>query len=151
VVVLEVPPLRTRPEDIPLLAGHYLHRLLVGLRRKSLGFSPDALRALRVHTWPGNTRELGHVVEHAVLDCASGEIGVAHLGLPAPRSRPRPKAERPALELESFKLKDMEQALVRLVLRETGGNVSAAARALGINRSTLYAKIREYGLGAAEA
>lgn len=147
---LEVPPLRERPEDIPILAAHFLHQLLVGLRRSLLGFSSEAIAVFAAHAWPGNIRELRNVVEHAVLDCDGGEIGVAHLG---PLARHGPVEPRPGcrtLALTSLRLRDMEQALVRLVLQEMDGNISAAARELGINRSTLYVKIREYGLDHAE-
>jgi transcriptional regulator with PAS, ATPase and Fis domain len=148
VLTIEVPPLRERREDLQPLARFFLHRCLAELGKNLIGLSSSAERALQDHEWPGNVRELRNVIEHAVLVCPTGEIGVGHLGLG--KTSIQPSATR-HLPIKSMKIREMERELITVVLDDTHGNISKAARTLGINRSTLYAKIKEYGLSSSRA
>jgi transcriptional regulator with PAS, ATPase and Fis domain len=143
VFTIDVPPLRDRRDDVVVMARYFFHQCQNELGKNLMGFSEEALSALSRHDWPGNVRELRNVVEHAVLICPSGEINAGYLGLE--RNRVQLETSR-HLPLKSFRIREMEKELIRLVLEDTARNISAAARELGINRSTLYVKLREYGL-----
>ncbi|MBK8977554.1 MAG: sigma-54-dependent Fis family transcriptional regulator [Planctomycetes bacterium] len=153
VVALEIPPLRQRPDDVPLLAEHFLERFRVELGKPVIGFSRDAMQRLREAPWPGNVRQLENVVERAVVLCEGPRIEVADLpadlaGAPfggpvGPESLVRDDAHlRPLREA----LEEPERLLLERALRHFGGCRSAAARSLGINRSTLFNKMRRFGL-----
>jgi DNA-binding NtrC family response regulator len=137
-VEIKLPPLRERREDIPLLAGYYLRQLEQRYRRTGLSFQEAALRALAHYDWPGNVRELAHVVERAVLMAAHPVIQAGDLGLAA-------TAER-APQVEDMTLEEVERLLIRKALERTQGNVSDAAKALGLSRSALYRRLERYGL-----
>ena len=144
-VRIDVPPLRTRPEDIPLLVEHFLDRLgeRAGARRR---IAPAAMALLERHGWPGNVRELLHVVEHGLV-VADGAIEVEHL----PRSlRPAgggdPVAGAPATGGALLSLRELEHAHVVHVLAEVSGHRARAARILGISERNLYRRLREYGI-----
>ena len=134
-VEIHLPPLRDRTEDIPLLAQHFLERHARRYGKPIDAFEPDALDALIRHTWPGNVRELDHVIERAVLLATSSRISVSELGLVEPR------ADAPA-RLEGMTLDDAEQYLIQRALARTQGNVSEAARLLGVSRSALYRRLQ---------
>jgi DNA-binding NtrC family response regulator len=130
-VVIELPPLRDRREDIALLAAHFLERSGSGLR-----LGAEALEALLRHRFRGNVRELEHAMERAAILCEGEEIGVADLGLlPAPQ------------ELEEMKLDDAIRRLIERAVRRCGGNVTLAAARLGISRSAVYRRLAQ-GRGA---
>jgi len=137
-IEMHLPPLRDRREDIPLLAQHFL-RLSAQKYRKDLpGFDPVAMRALMEHSWPGNVRELDHAVERAVLMASGDLVRAADLSLrPARDSAPR---------LEEMSLDDVESFLIRKTLARFDGNVSHAAKTLGLSRSALYRRIERYKL-----
>lgn len=141
VVALDVPPLRERREDIPLLAGHFLRQYAARSGRPLQGFSPKAMDALLAHTWPGNVRELENVVERAVA-LAPGSM-VEEGDLPdkltgSPRPGPAPASRgKPTLD-------EMIREHVFRVLEEAGGNKSEAARVLGVPRRTLYRMLERY-------
>jgi len=135
---IHLPPLRDRPEDIPILANHFLGRF-AGRYRKSLsGFDGAAARTLARHPWPGNVRELAHVVERAVLMSSENEIRASDLGLI--------EAEGREATLEEMTLEEVEKILMQKALRKHEGNVSRAAEALGISRSAFYRRMQKYGL-----
>ncbi len=151
VVTLQVPPLRERPEDIPLLALHFLRRFARELDRPVDGLQPEALRALQGHSWPGNVRELQNVIERGVLFAAGSTLDVADL--PEPLHRPAagtplsPLPEefgRPLPEL----LDAIEEELVRRALVKARGVQAQAAELLGISRSNLQYKLKKYRLDA---
>ena len=150
-VEIRLPPLRDRREDIPLLAAHFLARHTQSYRKSLQGFEADAMSALLDHPWPGNVRELNHVVERAVL-MAQGETVRDHdLGLASPANKhlEDPTLEDPTLEeltLEELTLEDVERLLIRKALERYAGNVSDAARGLGLSRSALYRRLEKYGL-----
>ena len=137
VVTIEIPPLRERPSDIPILAQHLLDRCCKSMGRPPLRFSAEALSALENHDWPGNVRELQNAVERGVVLGKPPEITVEDL--------PRYVVERAARPLPRT-LADLERTHVARVLDETDWNMSRAARILGIDRGTLYAKVKRFGL-----
>ena len=134
VVTIELPPLRERREDIPLLLEHFM---LLAARRHELplpSLAPEQLRRLMAHAWPGNVRELRNVADCLVLG-----IGRDLIGAPSGEVVPPSLAEA----VEAF-----ERSLIADELRRQGGNLSRAAEALRVAKTTLHDKIRKYGLGA---
>jgi DNA-binding NtrC family response regulator len=138
-VEIRLPPLRDRRDDIPLLAAHFLH-LQTRRSGRELEFSPSAMRALLAHRWPGNVRELRHAVERAVLMADEAKVEVEHLGLGS--GRPGESAGR----LEDLSLEQAERILIQQALQRQGGNVSRAARSLGLSRSALYRRLERHGI-----
>jgi DNA-binding NtrC family response regulator len=139
VVRLDIPPLRVRSEDIGHLATLFLKEALERHRLPARTLSAEVLRRLEQHSWPGNARELRHVVESAAVMAAGGEITMADL--PRELSIANPSILRSAAR-EGLSLVELEDAYIDEVLRRTNGNKSAAARILGIHRKTLYEKLR---------
>ncbi len=139
-VEILLPPLRERLEDIPALAQLFLSRLVEKGATQARRFSADALEALVRHPWRGNVRELEHAVERAVLLAGSEEIGHDDLFLMT-------ASQGPAL-LERMTLDDAERHLIQRALARCGGNVSEAARELGVSRSALYRRLQHHGLKA---
>jgi DNA-binding NtrC family response regulator len=137
-VEIHLPPLRDRREDIPLLATHFLKRHMKRYRKPALRFEPAAMQALLEHTWPGNVREMEHVVERSVLMAKGDAVRAQDLGLHG-------RADSGA-QLEEMNLEDAERYLIRKALDRYGGNVSHAAAALGLSRSALYRRLQRYDL-----
>ena len=151
VINIEVPPLRRRPEDIPLLAAHFLQRYAERNRKSIKGFSPQALDIMLRYDWPGNVRELENAVERAAILCTGDRITPRELPQAVARAADAPlPAEQPAEQgdgsLAGLKLDDVERRAIEETLRQTGDNKSEAARRLGITRATLHNKLRKYGL-----
>jgi DNA-binding NtrC family response regulator len=140
-VEIRLPPLRDRLEDIPVLAEHFLKIHRERYRRPILGFTPEALDALRHHLWPGNVRELDHVIERAVLMSTGNMVTAFDLALEA-----TPDA-RLSARLEEMSLEDAERLLIKKALARFEGNANRAAEALGLSRSALYRRLQKYGLG----
>ena len=138
-VELHLPALRDRPEDIPLLASHFLKAYATRYRKPVLRFDTGATQMLLEHEWPGNVRELDHAVERAVLMSIGEAIRTSDLGLTAPRMAA-------AKNIEEMPLEDVECLLIRKTLARHAGNISHAAEALGLSRSALYRRIQKYGL-----
>ncbi len=138
-VEIELPPLRGRPEDIPLLAAAFLRRQADRYGKSIAGFTPAADRALLAHTWPGNVRELEHAIERAVLLTEGQTIDVHDLGL-------RSGAADTTSQLERMSLDDAEAWLIRRALDRNAGNVSQAATELGLSRSALYRRLQRHGI-----
>jgi DNA-binding NtrC family response regulator len=138
-IEIRVPPLRERREDIPLLAQHFLIAHARRYRKDVAGLEPAALQALLDHPWPGNVRELDHAIERAVLMAVGSRVRPADLGL-------RAGGDGGAPALEEMSLEQVEGVLVRKALDRYGGNVSQAARALGLSRSALYRRMEKFGL-----
>jgi len=137
-IELHLPPLRERREDIAPIAMHFLRVHAQRYRKPLKAFEPAAMRQLLDHVWPGNIRELGHAVERAVLLASGDTVRGADLALRAPSG--------PQVKLEDLPLEDVERLLIRKALDRYGGNVSQAAKALGLSRSALYRRISAYGL-----
>jgi two-component system response regulator AtoC len=138
VVSIELPPLRERKEDIPILAELFLLKFNEENHRQVTGFSADANDFLMRYEWQGNIRELENAIERAVILSKADVIEVADLSHPSSYSQPRPPAGKTMREIEKNHIYN--------VLNEAGGNCSEAARLLGISRMTLYNKIKAYGL-----
>jgi DNA-binding NtrC family response regulator len=139
-IEIALPPLRDRREDVPLLARHFLQQHASRYRKRITGFDQAAMQLLLDHAWPGNVRELDHAVERAVLMAQGDAIAARDLGLRAARETPA------ALRLEDMSLEDVEGFLIKKALARFGGNVSQAAKALGLSRSALYRRLQRFGL-----
>ncbi|HSD21554.1 MAG TPA: sigma-54 dependent transcriptional regulator [Anaeromyxobacter sp.] len=139
VIPILIPPLRERREDIPLLVETFVERLAVEMNRKIEGLSPEAMSAIMAHDWPGNVRELRNVLERGAVVTAGPVIQLSDLGLPT-------KLDSPARPGTLASLEEVEKRHVAAVLGHTGGNVSQSARILGIDRVTLYNKMKKWGL-----
>jgi DNA-binding NtrC family response regulator len=137
-VEIFLPPLRERREDIPPLAGYFL-RLHVRRYRKVVDeFDPSAMEELLRYDWPGNVRELDHAIERAVLMSSGRRVAKSDLALSrSTTSEPR---------LEDLALEEVERMLIRKALERFQGNVTEAARSLGLSRSALYRRIQRHGL-----
>ncbi|HET7456641.1 MAG TPA: sigma-54 dependent transcriptional regulator [Gemmatimonadaceae bacterium] len=152
-VELELPPLRERREDIPLLAAYFLREQATRYGRAGASFDASAVRALLAHPWPGNVRELRHAVERAVLMAPGEMVSEEHLALRptgagggGSGSHAATAAGAPAAPNEDMTLEDHERFLIRKTLARCDGNVSKAAEALGLSRSALYRRLQYYGL-----
>ena len=134
VFTIQLPPLRERTEDIPALAEHFLHHFATQMNRQISGFTPEAMAALVAYPWPGNVRELQNAIERAIVMCRGDRIEVSHF----------PFAVPPAAA--DVSLAAVEAAHIRQVLAAFSYNVARAARALDIDRVTLYNKMKKYGI-----
>ncbi len=148
VIQITLPPLRERRGDIPLMAGHFLHRFAQKMHRDIAHFSPEAMQALVSYNWPGNIRELENVVERAVA--LSIGKAVSLYNLPEPVRTHAPTSEIPHLSAttaseEYLTLKDIEKKHILETLESCNWNYESASRYLGIGRTTLWRKLREYG------
>jgi DNA-binding NtrC family response regulator len=165
VVTIEVPPLRERREDIGLLATYFLERVARKLGRPGVRFAPATTEVLESYDYPGNVRELENAVEHAATLAEGTAITPADLppAMLVPRMLPEtgsaavlgeePVPERPAESgqppvgaRETWSLADVEREHIQRVLLRHRGNTTQAARQLGISRTTLWRKMREYGI-----
>ena len=138
-IEIQLPPLRDRREDIAQLATYFLQRHSARYRKPLAGFDRSALQALLDHAWPGNIRELDHAVERAVLMTQADVVRTSDLGLRQP-------AGTSATRLEEMTLEDVERLLIQKALDRYEGNVSHAAKALGLSRSALYRRLASHGL-----
>ena len=137
---IELPPLRDRMEDIPVLARHLAVRFGATKGRDDEIFTPEALKSLMAHTWPGNVRELANVVEHAMILCESLPIGPEHLPQRfACRRLPMPAGRTAAVA----NLRDLELQAIHDALARHHGSKPKAAEELGISLKTLYNKLNQ--------
>lgn len=146
VIQIEVPPLRDRPADIPLLAEHFLAGAARAANRPEPPISREAMAVMTRYAWPGNVRELRHAIERAVVLTRADEIGVQDL---PPRVRDAGEgSERLRKASENrMTLDELERTYILDVLRSVDGNKSKASELLGIDRKTLYRKLEAYGQG----
>jgi two-component system response regulator AtoC len=138
VINVALPPLRERKEDIAELAAYFLIKYSQKLSKSIAGFTDGASELLGGYSWPGNVRELENVIERAVILCESDQIGADDLSISS-SSMVAEMGENPSLE-------DMEKNYILRVLKEEGGNQSRASQLLGIDRKTLYLKLKKYGI-----
>jgi len=134
---IQMPPLRQRTTDIPLLAHHFLDKYAGKRKAEIKGFDREALNAMVAYSWPGNVRELENTVERAVVMTKGEFIGVDDLQLADGDSN---------LEYSGRSLKEIERAVVKSTLKEHDGNISESARVLGVSRRWLHYKIKEWNL-----
>lgn len=143
VIRFEIPPLRERREDIPFLADRFLEQFALRYGRPTPALSPSALQLLLEHDYPGNVRELENLIEHALVLCDGNRLEVAHF--PRELWEKHPLGISPNLSLTPIS-KELTAETIQSTLAQHGYNRSAAARALGIHKSTLYRKIKAYNL-----
>lgn len=140
-VEIQIPPLRDRIEDIPLLTDHFLGVFCKKYKMPLKRLAPTTLKRLEKHPWPGNIRELEHAVERAVI-LSEGVVLQPHDFFFNQNDEDR----EPELNTSGFNLEETERMLVRKVVDKHGGNISKAARELGLTRASLYRRIEKYGL-----
>lgn len=145
VIQLQVPPLRDRSDDIPVLARHFLKRFSREIGRRLEGFTKEALEAMTAYAWPGNVRELKNVIERAVVLCGGAWITVDDLALDGLRLK-REVLQADGTPYKPISLDDMEREHILATLRHTRGNKSRTATILGIERSTLDRKLQKFAL-----
>src|SRR4030088_1338826 len=138
-IEIHLPPLRERKEDIDLLAHHFLRGYAQRYRKTISGFDPVAAQVMHEHPWPGNVRELDHAIERGVLLATGPLVRAADLGL-------RAAAPGSGARLEEMSLDDVEHHLIQRTLARHDGNVSQAAKALGLSRSAMYRRLQKHGL-----
>jgi DNA-binding NtrC family response regulator len=133
---ITIPPLRERREDISLLADYFLKKFVRSMNRRINGISPASIELLANYDWPGNVRELQNAIERAVLVCKTTEIQPSDLPV---------RVSDGSIASMTKSLADVEQQHIKRILEESGWNVYRASRLLGIDRVTLYNKIKKYG------
>jgi DNA-binding NtrC family response regulator len=138
-IEIHLPPLRERREDITLLSNHFLHGYAQRYRKSISGFDVAAKQTLLEHPWPGNVRELDHAVERGVLMATTPFVRPSDLGL-------RAAAPGSSARLEDMSLDEVERHLIQRTLSRHEGNVSQAAKTLGLSRSAMYRRLQKYGL-----
>ncbi|MBI4891763.1 MAG: sigma-54-dependent Fis family transcriptional regulator [Acidobacteria bacterium] len=148
VIPFEVPPLRERVEDIPLLSEHFLREFTSAYGRKPKELTAEAIGVLKEYSWPGNVRELKNLMERLVIMYPQVRIDVRHIPLPSSRRHAERAAERAASLVEVRQAAERDYILRKL--EDCGGNVSRAAEALGLERSNLYKKMRTLGIAPRE-
>lgn len=139
VINIIIPPLRERKEDVAELARHFLAKYAKKLTKPVTDFTSEAMELLSAYRWPGNVRELENVIERAVIVCEDGAIGAEDLSISS-YDAVADMSVNPSLE-------EMEKNYILRVLKEAGGNQSKASQLLGIDRKTLYLKLKKYGIG----
>jgi two-component system response regulator HydG len=144
VLTLRIPPLRERRQDIPLLAGHILERLTLA-SGTSHELSDDAMRALLAYDWPGNVRELENCLERCCAITTGQVIQLVDLPSAITGAPARLVAEVP--ERRVVALSDVEKQTILSAIAQLNGDKLMAARMLGIGKTTLYRKLKEYGTG----
>jgi PAS domain S-box-containing protein len=138
VIRMELPPLRDRMEDIPLLADHFIHHFNVLQKKEIAGLSGEALACLVSYDYPGNVRELQNIIEHAFILCKSGLIEPHHL----PGNLCLPRSMESSGRNETMSMKDLEAIFITNMLRRHQWNRIKTAKTLGIHKSTLFRKIK---------
>ena len=137
-IEIGLPALRDRREDVPILGQHFLRQHAQRYRKRLTGFESGAMQMLLEHSWPGNVRELDHAIERAVLMAPGPLIKPLDLGLRTTKEG--------GGRLEDMSLEDVECFLIKKAMTRFDGNVSQAAKALGLSRSALYRRLQRYGL-----
>jgi DNA-binding NtrC family response regulator len=138
VIPIMVPPLREREDDIPLLASYFLQKFCQEKGKDVTSISPEVMEILLAHSWPGNVRELENVIEHAIIIAKQEKI--------LPKDLPQYLLQHPLPTQQPISLQDHEKDLIMRTLEETNWNKHQTAKRLKITRSTLYAKMKRYGL-----
>ncbi len=146
VVRIEIPPLRERREDIPLLAAYIIKKLSRDMSSRITGFTPEAVEMLKNHNFYGNVRELENIIERAMIFSDSETIDVKDLDLRSSVSRDMEKKEDLRTLSDAKSLRDLERDAIVAALHRWEGNRTKASEELGISRRTLISKIKEYGI-----
>ena len=138
-VEIHIPPLRERSGDISVLANHFLNVFTKKYKKKISKISSQALNKLNHYSWPGNVRELQHALERAVIMCDSNVLDQDDFLLTS-------KKKQDDVALDSFNLDEIEQKIILKVLKQNQGNITKAAKELGLTRTSLYRRMEKYGL-----
>jgi DNA-binding NtrC family response regulator len=141
-IEVEIPSLRDRPGDIPLLATYFLKSYAGKYQKNVTKISEAALSRMNKHPWPGNIRELQHAIERAVILCNTSVLQPEDFNLNSSNA----KESEQHLNLEQYNLEEVEKLLIRKVLKKYNGNITQAAAELGLTRSSLYRRLEKYGL-----
>lgn len=139
-VEIKMPPLRERTGDLPILAEYFLGIYGRKYMKNISKITPTAINKLEHHNWPGNIRELEHVIERAIIMCDSEVLKPSDFMMSESRTR------RNGLSLESYNLDDVEQKVIKKALSKHGGNVSKAAEELGLTRASLYRRMQKHDI-----
>jgi DNA-binding NtrC family response regulator len=146
VLTIEMPPLRARRDDIMALARHYALRTARRYGLETPTFTNDAREAMESYSWPGNVRELINIVERAVLLSGSPELSASSIGLAA--LHPGSPTDAVSPSLDGLTLDQAELMIITNALKRSAGNVSQAARALGVTRMALRYRLQKHGIDA---
>jgi transcriptional regulator with GAF, ATPase, and Fis domain len=155
VLPIKVPALRTRRDDIPLLVTHLLSEMAGRYEREEVDISPEALRLLESYNWPGNVRELVNSLEFALVQAEGGTILPSHFPpeirnyIAGPEDVVQDMASTQEIPMGYYRPRmrpEEEKALIIRTLQETGGNRAAAARKLGMSRTTLWKRLKRFGI-----
>ncbi len=141
VIEIRLPPLRERREDVPMLAEHFVERIAHEVGKHVNNISSGALRLLMDHNWPGNVRELENAIERAIVACRSNTLTEEDLAFIQDNG-----AARAWKVPDNLTLEEVEKQVIVATMHRMGGNVKEAAGSLGIDRSTLYEKLKRYGI-----
>lgn len=140
-VEIFLPPLRERQDDIPQLATHFLNQYSQKYRKNFTGFKPAAMELLQRYSWPGNIRELQHAIERAIIMAEGNELDSRDFFFLSAK----PSSEK-ASTSATLNLDDMERSTIQRAIDKNGGNISKAAKELGLTRASLYRRLEKYGL-----
>ena len=141
-VEIEIPPLRKRPSDIMEFVNHFLKKFKVKYHKSHLTIGKEAKELLEEHHWPGNVREIQHTIERGVIMSDGHEIGVSDFNL----SESKKETTDLSQDLDNMNLQDIEKMLVQKSLEKHQGNISKAAKELGLTRAALYRRLEKYNL-----
>lgn len=142
-VELKLPPLRERLEDIPQLSDHFIDMYAKKYRKEIEGIDKETLKKLKEYHWPGNVRELQHAIERAVIMSENKELSVADFLFLSGDRRLVPDTSSPN---HSFNLEEIERAVIHKAVNKHSGNISKAAKELGLTRASLYRRLEKHGL-----
>ena len=140
-VEIFLPPLRERQDDIPQLANHFLKQYSQKYRKNFIGFKPAAMELLQRYSWPGNIRELQHAIERAIIMAEGNELDSRDFFFLSAK----PSSEK-VQSTATLNLDDMERSTIQRAIDKNGGNISKAAKELGLTRASLYRRLEKYGL-----
>ncbi len=139
-VEIHIPPLRDRIDDIPILANHFLKIYSKKYKKRIKGISSNTLKKLQQYAWPGNVRELQHSIERAIIMTDTNVLQPFDFHLTSS------KGKIDELKLENYNLEEVEKIIILKVLKKHAGNISNAAKELGLTRTSLYRRMEKYGL-----
>ena len=144
-IEIEIPPLRERLDDIPLLANHFLNHYGKKYNKNIRTISEPAIKRMQKYHWPGNVRELEHAIERAVIMSSGTVLKPEDLFFSSGGTAEQEPVDANVM-LDQFKLEEVEKILIRKVLKKYDGNITQAAGELGLTRSSLYRRLEKYGL-----
>jgi len=144
VAVIEIPPLRDRPEDIPVLCQKFLENLGKKMNKEGVNIHPSVYSIFNEYNWPGNVRELENTIEHALIVTKQGKITIEDL---PSKFRKYAKSAGSMDFKGDLELKEVEKRYILSVMEKTGGNKKKAAKILNISRTTLISRLKNYGIG----